>query len=421
MHPESPTDSPQPTTAEPPAAPFNPILPSQHGHHPADDQSVSSLPLPAGERHDAGTTTTVTGDGDGATTTTTTSPDLSDQLARDAAFAASLQESEQQRVSAARDEQQQQQSRNQKQRTTPSPPPPLPATPNRIAEYENAAMATPFSQRAGARREGPGFEVIKKVRSPGDKRAPVLDLPNEVLTHALAHLAPTDLTSVASVSKRFHELVTGPHAWRSAFAHYFPGPDTMHADLVNDADEETTAQHQAVVRSERRAFTRLSALASWRSEYINRTRLLRSLARGKPVQVASGPAGSASRSGGGGHSHNAQPTIMYNSQLFTTINHLHATFAGGATASGGGSKKFPRFIHGADDTGTATTSDPGAGKVDSWGQSDPQFFVQFADRFPGDSQYGLGPGEVVGVPNVMDVSQPYGLVYGEGSPGGMAY
>lgn len=44
---------------------------------------------------------------------------------------------------------------------------------------------TPFSQRAGGRREGPGFEVIKKVRSPGDKRAPVLELPNGmfVFTH----------------------------------------------------------------------------------------------------------------------------------------------------------------------------------------------------------------------------------------------
>ncbi|KAI6806347.1 hypothetical protein KC332_g11452 [Hortaea werneckii] len=415
-----------------PAVPRSPTPSSQHGYLPAHHQPVSSLPLPAGdERHDAGLTATATGGGDGGTTT----PDPSEQLVRDAAFAAFLQESERQRVSAASEgQQQQQQSRNQRQRTmtttttttTPSPPPPpVPATPNRIAEYENAAIATPFSQRAGARREGPGFEVIKKVRSPGDKRAPVLDLPNEVLTHALAHLAPTDLTSVASVSKRFHELVTGPHAWRSAFAHYFPGPDTMHADLVNDADDEETVvqQQQAVVRSERRAFTRLTALASWRSEYINRTRLLRSLARGKPVQsVASGPSGSSRN--GGGQSHNAQPTIMYNSQLFTTINHLHAIFAGGATGSGWGSsghKKLPRFIHGADDTGTATTSDPGAGKVDSWGQSDPQFFVQFADRFPGDSQYGLGPGEVVGAPNVMDVSQPYGLVYGEGSPGGMAY
>ena len=106
---------------------------------------------------------------------------------------------------------------------------------------------------------------------------------------------------------------------------------------------------------------------------------------------------------------------MYGSQLFTTINHLHATFGSGTN------KRFPRFIHGADDTGTATRSDPSAAKVDHWGLSDPQLFLQFAERFPGDEQYGLGPGEVVGVPNVMDVSQPYGMVHGEGSPGGMTY
>lgn len=177
MHPESPTESSQSTTAEAPAVPNSPTPSSQHGHLPAHDQLDPSLPLPAGERHDAGTAATAPGDGD-EERTTTTSTTSSEQLARDAAFAASLQQSEQQRVSAASEsQQQQQQSRSQKQRTTPSPPP-LPATPNRIAEYENAAMATPFPQRAGGRREGPGFEVIKRVRSPGDKRAPVLDLPN---------------------------------------------------------------------------------------------------------------------------------------------------------------------------------------------------------------------------------------------------
>ena len=106
---------------------------------------------------------------------------------------------------------------------------------------------------------------------------------------------------------------------------------------------------------------------------------------------------------------------MYNSQLFTTINHLHANFGTGLN------KRHPRFIHGADDQGTATSSDPSAAKVDHWGLSDPQFFLQFAERFPGDVQYGLGPGEVVGVPNIMDVSQPYGMVHGEGSPGGLVY
>lgn len=141
-----------------------------------------------------------------------------------------------------------------------------------------------------------------------------------------------------------------------------------------------------------------------------RTRLLRSLARGKPVQAIASP--SSARTG---QSHTATPTIHYSSGLFTTINHLHATFGSGLN------KRLPRFIHGADDVGTATSSDPTAAKVDHWGLSDPQFFLQFAERFPGDAQYGLGLGEVVGVPNVMDVSQPYGMVHGEGSPGGMTY
>lgn len=141
-----------------------------------------------------------------------------------------------------------------------------------------------------------------------------------------------------------------------------------------------------------------------------RTRLLRSLVRGKPVQVLASP-GSART----GQSHTAIREINYGSGLFTTINHIHAGFGTGLN------KRFPRFIHGADDVGTATSSDPSAGKTDAWGLSDPQSFLQFFERFPGDAQYGLGPGEIVGVPNVMDVSQPYGMVHGEGSPGGMVY
>lgn len=231
------------------------------------------------------------------------------------------------------------------------------------------------------------------------------DAKTEVLTHALAHLAPTDLTSVALVSKRFHDLVTGPHAWRSAFAHFFPGSrslETLFKDEEGDDDD--------AVRSEKRAFTRLTPLASWRSEYIMRTRLLRSLARGKPIQAIASP--SSARAG---HAHTAAPFIMYNSQLFTTINHFHATFGTGLN------KRLPRFIHGADDQGTATSSDPSAGKVDQWGLSDPQLFLQFNERFPGEAQHGLGPGDTIGVPNVMDVSQPNGMVHGEGSPGGTIY
>lgn len=207
------------------------------------------------------------------------------------------------------------------------------------------------------------------------------------------------------MSRRFHNLVTTPHAWRSAFSRFFPGPDSLNA-----TDDEEEDEYDDTLRTERRAFARVTALASWRSEYILRTRLLRSLARGKPVQAIASP--TAARTG---QCHTSTSVVMYNSQLFTTINHLHATFGSGLN------KRVPRFIHGADDVGAASSSDPSAGKVDPWGLTDPTVLVQFADRYPGDAQYGLGSGEIVGAPNVMDVSQPYGMVYGEGTPDGMVY
>ena len=225
----------------------------------------------------------------------------------------------------------------------------------------------------------------------------------------LSHLPPQSLSDVSLVSRRFHSLVTTPHAWRIAFSRFFPGPDALTA---LDHDLEISDNGSDILRSERRLFTRLTALASWRSEYILRTRLLRSLARGKPAEFE-GPGSSGASRSGSGHSGNAQMT--YSSNMLSTVNHLHATFGTGFN------KRLPRFIHGADEVGSAGLSDPKAGKVDQWGFSDPQGFSQFADRFPGDAQYGLGAGDMVGVPNIMDVSQPYGMVYAEGSPGGMIY
>ena len=106
---------------------------------------------------------------------------------------------------------------------------------------------------------------------------------------------------------------------------------------------------------------------------------------------------------------------MYNSQLFTTANHLDATWGSGLA------KNYPRFIHGADEFGQSSTSDPTTGKVDNWGLADPQGFRQFSDIYGGTAMYGLGPGEVIGLRNVMEVSQPYGMIYGEGIPDGGAY
>ncbi|KAF2855714.1 hypothetical protein T440DRAFT_385865 [Plenodomus tracheiphilus IPT5] len=276
-----------------------------------------------------------------------------------------------------------------------STPPPR----DRITEYENA-----LAHSARKPSEGPFFEVIKGNRKPDDKSSPIAKLPNEVLIHAIAHLSPNDLAAVSLVSRRFNEVVTTPHAWQVAFGRYFPGPQSLEDAAFRSALEDSGA----VVRSEKRSFARLTALASWRSEYILRTRLLRSLSRGKPVQQPSTPSHT-------GQVQAATSTVTYDAKTYTIINHLHATFGSGLN------KRMPRLIHGADDVGMVTSSDPVAEKVDPWGQSDPNFYGQFSERFPGIAEWGLGSGEVVGRPNVMDVSQPYGFIYGQGCPEGSCY
>lgn len=200
-------------------------------------------------------------------------------------------------------------------------------------------------------------------------------------------------------------MVTTPHAWQVAFARYFPGPQSLEDAEYSSALEESGT----VVRSEKRRFARLTALATWRSEYMLRTRLLRSLYRGKPNQLPSVP----SRAG---QVQSATPMITYDAKTYTIINHLHATFGSSEL-----NKRMPRLIHGADDVGLVTSSDPTTGKVDPWGQSDPNFYGQFSERFPGIAEWGLGSGDMIGCPNVMDVSQPYGLIYGQGCPEGSCY
>ena len=163
---------------------------------------------------------------------------------------------------------------------------------------------------------------------------------------------------------------------------------------------------------EKRSFSRLSALASWRSEYILRTGLLRSLSRGKPAQFQA-----VSRSGSSRHSTSQQAAavITYGSGLLYPVSHLHATFGVGLN------KKQPVFMHGAVEQGTATISDPSVGKVGNWGLGDYETFKHFADLFVGESEWGLGTGDIIGMPNVMDVSQQYGKVYGEACPGGRLF
>lgn len=117
------------------------------------------------------------------------------------------------------------------------------------------------------------------------------------------------------------------------------------------------------------------------------------------------------------HAPEVKATIMYNSDLLTTVNHLHANWGSGPTTT------LPRFIHGADDVGMATISDPLSSKIENWGLSGTEFFRQFGDddQFLGHAMWGLGSGDVIGNPNVMDVSQPYGMAVGVGAPGGSVF
>ncbi|KAL4928651.1 F-box and WD domain protein [Aspergillus undulatus] len=267
-----------------------------------------------------------------------------------------------------------------------------------LNEFSPAAGRVDEYERSFRNLSDPGFIVIPSAKQSGLS----LDaFPNEVLTHILSHLPPPSLSSIALVSRRFHSLVTTPHAWRIAFARYFPGPAAFEG--TEDSDRLT---------SDKRYFSRLTALASWRSEYILRTRLLRSLSRGKPGQIGVSKKNAQVRSAS---VRNGSAIATYTSQLLYPVSHLNGTFGNDSA------KKEPLFIHGASEQCAVTASDPSTVKVGTWGLADHNFSRHFADSFPGEAEYGLGPGNIVGVPNSMDVSQPYGMIYGEGCPQGRIY
>ncbi|KAI0447069.1 hypothetical protein F4803DRAFT_500954 [Xylaria telfairii] len=273
----------------------------------------------------------------------------------------------------------------------------VPLAGHRITEYESAL--TPSVPRQAL-----GFKVIKRADNE-TARVNLDDFPNEILTHILSHLHPDSHASVTLVSKRFYALITTPHAWRMAFQRFFPAQDALVTAgklpgvAWGEEDDDT-------VRSEVRVFTRLTPQASWRSEYLLRTRLLRSLSRGKP-----GGVGASLRSSQSGKK--ATAVLTYNTKVPSVITHVHATFKPNG-------KKNPRIIHGAADLGVGSASDPTIGKVEKWGLDDPFAFAQLDEVMPQLIPYGMGEGPAA-MPNVMDVSQPYGLVGGEGFPGGRVF
>ncbi|MCJ1447072.1 MAG: hypothetical protein MMC23_007581 [Stictis urceolatum] len=230
------------------------------------------------------------------------------------------------------------------------------------------------------------------------------DLPNEVLVQVLTHLPPDALSTISLVSRRFYELVTTPHAWRIAFARYFPGQEAITAKRSKDRED--------ALISSNREFTRLTAFATWRSEYTLRPKLLKALERGKPSHVLA--PSTSPRSSRISSAQNAAQ-LTYSSRLLSIVDHLHCSFQAGSN------RRSPRAVHGTQELGKASMSDPLDGKVEYWGSGDPQSFDHFDDTHPTEIPYGLGPGRLVGLPNPMDVSQTHGMLLGEGLPGGLLY
>ncbi|CAK7200243.1 hypothetical protein SEUCBS139899_002934 [Sporothrix eucalyptigena] len=280
----------------------------------------------------------------------------------------------------------------------------------RVAEYERAR--TP----AALRRERVVFQIVKKASGAAPGRS-LNDFPNEVLTHIFSYLQPGAHDQVALVSKRFYALITTPHAWRMAFLRFFPGQEAATLNgtaalLASHAADGNGDNNMLVARADARRFGRLTALASWRSEYLLRTRLLRSLMSGKPgVSVGVKGEGPGSKAVVG-HGKKATAVITYNSQLPGTINQLHAVFV----STG---KKQPRVVHGAANFGVVTSSNPSLGKLEGWGYREEYMAPQLEDVDRHLTPYGLGSGRAA-MPNVMDVSQIYGAIVGEGFPGGRA-
>jgi len=97
------------------------------------------------------------------------------------------------------------------------------------------------------------------------------------------------------------------------------------------------------------------------------------------------------------------------------VSHIHANFGYGLN------KKQPLFVHGAVEQGVVTASDPAAGKNTGWGLADFEAFKHFADLYTGEEPYGLGSGDVIGMTNVMEISQAFGKLYGEACPGGRLF
>lgn len=227
----------------------------------------------------------------------------------------------------------------------------------------------------------------------------------EILIHSLSHLSPSDLLSTSLVCNHFHDLVTQPDAWRTAFARYFPAASIL--PEVRPKDRGFGMQREKF-ESDKRSFARLTVYSSWRTEYTVRVRLLRSLSRGRPVTpIESSPVGKSGRRSSG---FAVVPVALHDTQSTFPITSIHANFE---NASG---SKSSNAMFGAHFNGEARLMNPTTGKLDrSWSTWNDVFVRKsFTRLFPDQEMWGMGSGQLVGNPNPVAISRQYGIVVGEG-------
>ncbi|KAH8149638.1 uncharacterized protein LAJ45_06269 [Morchella importuna] len=245
---------------------------------------------------------------------------------------------------------------------------------------------------------------IKKTNWDGRRDSPISKFPNEILIHALSFLDPQTLLTAALISRRFYSLVTSPDAWRSAFSRYFPS-------IIFDKSSSDIYESPALSSSQdRRHFTRLSAsdngINSWRREYILRTRLLRSLSKGKASLATSASSPTNQNSHG-------SIIITYPAAAWS-VSHITASFT----------PRGVRLLHASVHTpGVVSASDPTIGRIERPPIAEASLRTQERPDLhqPLLGLYGFEVATDMGTSGVMDLSEDIGWIYGENVPDGKVY
>lgn len=223
----------------------------------------------------------------------------------------------------------------------------------------------------------------------------------EVLTNILSYLHPQSYAAMSLVCTKFNALVKTPYAWKTAFHRMYSTRSLLNGDEFDDIWED---DGDVVNPTHSRYFSRLTGKATWQSEYVLRSQLLRGLASGRPCTRVVNDAGEAVR--------RSNAVITYDSRVPCLVTNVYADFPG---------DKLPaKAIHGSADLGVASMSNPMTGTLDPWARYDTYTLGRVDDFTPHLALYGVEEGPAV-VPNVMDVSPKYGFIAGEGFPGGHPY